>query len=98
MTTDTVHPKPTVLRVYPPPPTPRYWHRDGSTEVPTIEGWYWFNGKLDGREARGLVKVNRPDASFPTRTVSPQWIDGWLEAELLSGQWYGPLVAPWQDE
>ncbi len=76
--------------------TERYDHRNGETEPPTEPGWYWFDGTLDDRLQAGLVKVNAPDSAFPTLSVSPQWTEGWMEMNLLSGQWWGPLLPPWE--
>lgn len=74
-----------------------YSHKNGETEVPTVQGWYWFRGEMDGRHEAGLVKVNKPDRAFPTLIVSPQWIDGWMEAELFVGRWWGPIPKPWEE-
>lgn len=76
----------------------KYEHRNGESDLPTIEGWYWFRGTVDEKKGAGLVKVNLPDTAFPTHTVSPMWIDGWIESELLSGQWWGPVTPPWNHD
>ncbi len=72
-----------------------YDHRNGETEMPTIQGWYWFRGRVDDWDESGLVKVNEPNDAFPTRIISPQWIYGWMKADSFIGQWWGPIVAPW---
>lgn len=86
-----------VLRVQPPQATNRYYHRNGETEPPAREGWYWFRGLLDDRTVSGLVNVRLPDAAFPTLTMSPEWVEGWVESDVLDGQWWGPIMGPWNE-
>ena len=81
---------------------PTYSHRNGETEPPTIVGWYWFRGNvlssyrgevpysgsvtiLDSvYEDRGLCVISTNES--PTSNI-----------EKWQGQWYGPIVAPWED-
>jgi len=73
----------------------RYSHRNGETEPPTVEGWYWWSGTVVGAYAeKGLVNITVPRDS--KIQIWPSWCDGWLGAEDMPGQWYGPVVAPWE--
>lgn len=92
MTTDTVHPKPTVLRVFPPPPTPRYWHRDGSTDKPTVAGHYGYR-QLSGGEG-WIIEVVEERGKFE-RVIDADY--GRTEP-LDEGYYWGPIVGPWQDK
>ena len=77
--------------------TPRYSHRNGETEPPTVDGWYWWSGTVIGAYAeKGLVNITVPrnDANIQ---IWPSWCDGWLGAKDMQGQWYGPIVPPWED-
>jgi len=74
-----------------------YLHRNGETEPPTVDGWYWWSGTVIGAYAeKGLVNITVPrnDANIQ---IWPSWCDGWLGAKDMQGQWYGPIVAPWED-
>lgn len=78
-----------------------YTHRNGERDAPTVEGIYWFKGKIHHRDyahdAAGL------------KSVSEHWRyeghENWLveseESEHplkdAEGQWWGPIEAPWQD-
>jgi Lar family restriction alleviation protein len=70
----------------------------GRAEPPMLSGWYWWDGTLDGRRARGLVNVNMPSNKSAIRTIWPSWCDGWFSAEEMPGQWYGPVLPPWKEE
>ena len=94
MTTDTVHPKPTVLRVFPPPPTPRFWHRDGSTAKPTVAGDYGF---LPGGRKRGFIIHIVEYAEEDMRRIESTRYEE-IYSELPDGQYWGPIVGPWQGE
>lgn len=74
-----------------------YTHRNGETEAPTVPGKYWFDGSailwtgeiklrqaLDaiGRDSRILVWEERSLEHLPVAQ--------------FSGQWFGPIVAPWE--
>ena len=76
---------------------PVWKHRNGETELPTIEGWYWF----EGRKTRHPKRMNR-------RVMVPVWQgnDG-LRArydsmrsdtvDKFTGQWWGPVTPPWEE-
>lgn len=79
--------------------TQPYAHRNGESEPPTIEGAFWFVGKLHHsdyfHDMKGLVEIT----------------DHYLSHELLyggeecchrmgdfEGRWYGPVMPPWETE
>lgn len=67
----------------------QYSHRNGETEPPTKEGWYWFKGRTyDNGNASGTWFV-----STVTRPVVAS-----EEGELTDweGQWWGPVSPPWE--
>lgn len=73
-----------------------YAHRNGETEPPTIEGSFWFKGKLHhhdySHDVAGLETISRH-----WRTTK-LFVDGEECAHYLEeaeGQWWGPVVPPW---
>ena len=79
-----------------------YSHRNGETEPPTEEGWYWFDGDKcwRGESQRSLkrpVFVEREEEGGSIYwfgadgDADDACADGWLE-----GQWWGPIVPPWE--
>jgi len=74
-----------------------YSHRNGETEPPTVEGWYWWIGTVVGSYTeKGLVSVTVPRDNSKIQ-IWPSWCDGWLGIEDMLGEWWGPLVPPWGD-
>lgn len=71
-----------------------YSHRTGETEPPVIEGYYWLDGTLDNNTPfRGIVTVKAHD-EHPL--LYPVGYDGWFHPDELRGQWWGPIVPPWE--
>lgn len=92
-----------VLRVQPQAyesvPVKQYSHRNGESEQPTVNGWFWFDGT---HPTLGII-MKRPilvesDGDDPacvfwygaTDDANEACADGWLH-----GQWWGPVVPPW---
>lgn len=72
-----------------------YTHRNGETEPPTVEGKYWFRGSIGdvdldaGITTVALDKTGRLmawDFHFDMQQYMTEF----------AGQWWGPLVAPWE--
>ena len=62
-----------------------YSHRNGETEPPTVNGWYWYYHEDDWY---GMYHV-----TGDRYELGP--ISGVLSEEF-EGQWWGPVVAPWE--
>lgn len=81
---------------------PVYTHRNGEKVAPTVEGRYWFYGEIDGRKkAEIFTVVSSPMLGvmeYDRLTVND---DGGVTFRAIadfSGQWWGPLHAPWEGE
>lgn len=88
-----------VLRVQPQETPPRYYHRNGETEPPTVNGWYWFDGTIRDEDIyRGVVETCRfevrGDVWFRYGIVGREWD---FPEEQMQGQWWGPVVPPWSE-
>jgi len=71
------------------PDEPQYAHRNGETDAPTADGFYWY---LDNDTEYQYGVVNIVDGYvFGSLSKSD---DGYLE--LFEGQWWGPVVPPWE--
>ena len=68
----------------------RYSHRNGETEPPTEEGYYWSSDN-DTDYMSGVVQVSE---SYVFGSLS-EFDKGYLE--LFKGQWWGPVTPPWDD-
>ena len=74
--------------------TMKYDHRNGETEPPTIAGWYWWGGTVVGAYTeKGLVNIT---VSRDGIQIWPSWCDGWLGIEDMPGDWWGPVMPPWE--
>ena len=72
-----------------------YTHRNGETEAPTIPGQYWFTGHCQGEKIKEIIPVIAENNTFCA--WRPVFGDGWFErSEHFNGQWWGPIVAPWE--
>jgi hypothetical protein len=72
-----------------------YTHRNGETEPPQVAGWYWFTGVFAGNERYvGSVTVARSFAGNLCVIGSSESIS--LELQFWAGQWWGPIVPPWE--
>jgi hypothetical protein len=71
-----------------------YSHRNGETEPPTVEGRYWFDGKVDGELYRGLTVAG---SQYEDVRIWPDTYMGWnaLSDFAFEGQWWGPVTPPW---
>lgn len=87
-----------VLRVQPQPkatPTQRYSHRNGESVPPTIEGLYWFKGTINRYgDPQDIADLKTVEFRNGTGIIVNEEGDDFLfEAQ---GQWYGPIVPPWE--
>jgi hypothetical protein len=81
-----------------------YSHRNGETELPTIEGLYWFR---EGNEGGSVVRVSWQE-EIPDEDIFegyPAHFEVWVigsEVDLTfsqlddNTQWWGPLMPPWE--
>lgn len=79
-----------------------YAHRNGEKIAPTVEGRYWFYGEIDGRKkAEIFTVVSSPMLGvmeYDRLTVNDDGGVTFRSIVDFSGQWWGPLVAPWKGE
>lgn len=76
-----------------------YAHRNGETALPTEPGRYWFRGTCGiSEEVANVIEVTITGGkNGGLMAWSPNWSGGWHEdIEEFSGQWWGPLVPPWE--
>lgn len=72
-----------------------YTHRNGETEAPTVPGKYWLKGSCLSYAIADLIPVIAEDDHLCA--WRPYWGEGWFERmEHFTGQWWGPIVAPWE--
>lgn len=71
-----------------------YSHRNGETQLPTIQGWYWFKGIAMGERYEGSVIVGEAIAGNLCVEGSGESSFGDIR-EWGHGQWWGPIVPPW---
>lgn len=83
-----------------------YTHRNGETEPPTIPGDFWYKGKLHHRGHTDESRNYHHDCGGMFH-IYPHWhtnklcIDGEEcihYMEDAEGQWWGPVVPPWDRE
>jgi hypothetical protein len=71
-----------------------YTHRNGETDAPTTPGAYWIRGHdYDGVYRMEIVNVWKHAngiSVWDIRTESHQPVN------FYSAQWWGPIVAPWE--
>lgn len=64
-------------------------HRNGETDLPVIDGTYWFKGVLgwddDHEQHNGLVDINDGDIFLFGR-------DKYWSLADTTGAWWGPIV------
>lgn len=78
-----------------------YSHRNGETEPPTVEGWYWFQGAITYRGMQdlpwwGLVAV--PSYRGHVASMRPHTqsnILAHVNLDETKGRWWGPIEPPW---
>lgn len=71
----------------------QYSHRNGETEPPTTDGYFWFKGTLQDETASGLVDV----FTYQDRVdLAPLWEHGNYPAACFVGRWWGPVLMPWE--
>ena len=75
-----------------------YTHRNGETTPPTVDGYYWFvgqvvkPGQVRGKHHREVGKV------YAFQAPAPFLISGKrVTVKNCAGQWWGPLLPPWED-
>ncbi len=77
----------------------KYGHRNGETEAPSVEdligtGVYWFRGTVTSwdcgtYDVTGLVECTLAHAYNDVCGET-------LDKNSYTGQWWGPIVAPWE--
>lgn len=79
---------------------PQYSHRNGESEAPTVEGFYWLReGSNDG----GVVPVawqreirdEHGNVDIRADWIIPGEIDYYVD-EIDDAQWWGPVMPPWE--
>jgi hypothetical protein len=72
-------------------------HRNGETEPPTEEGEYWFRGEVGGESYAGRVPVS-VWVSFKQKLMAQNPFS-YVDVDMYNfvGQWWGPIVPPWED-
>lgn len=82
---------------------PKYDHRNGETEVPTVEGRYWFKGRCYARDIADLTPVTIIDNPeiLPHSVEIMAWLPGWdggkfEDIKWFAGRWWGPVQDPWE--
>lgn len=81
-----------------------YTHRNGETELPTIDGDFWFRGKRGDETWTWHVSVSLQDSLNRGPRVSGVFMGRWDDDDPLSiyeGQWWGPIpddVPPWDEQ
>lgn len=82
-----------------------YLHRNGETEPPTVEGWYWVQTNAPYSVWQGVLMryvslyddiLDKPVTHIAYRIDS-------IGAETLEAighslRWWGPVIPPWDDE
>lgn len=66
-----------------------YTHRNGETDAPTVDGAYWFDGfrtQPSGNRIHVMDILKRIDGVIERHDAPASW----------DGQWWGPIVAPWE--
>lgn len=81
----------------------RYSHRNGETEPPQNEGWYWFDGRVAGTfesvtTHTGVIRIYIEHGE-PTVNITfiKHGYSRHMPAALSNGLWWGPITAPWND-
>lgn len=75
---------------------PRYGHRNGESEPPTIEGEFWFRGKLHhGDYWHDVAGIESVKIHWRTKKFFIPGEEGDHDLDTAEGQWWGPIVEPW---
>jgi hypothetical protein len=73
-----------------------YSHRNGETEAPTVAGRYWFKGKIDDRQFEYITAVTHRPTDEWMAWDDAEFIQDYVEIRRFVGQWWGPVVTPWE--
>ncbi len=74
-----------------------YTHRNGETTAPAVPGQYGVRGHCQGERVKEIIPVIIENGAVCA--WRPMFGDGWFERiEHFSGQWWGPVLAPWEGE
>lgn len=73
-----------------------YTHRNGESEPPTINGRYWFRGRMKyQRKSRNLLQIANVIGVLSDGTVATLFeFDNNTNAGDARGQWWGPIPEP----
>lgn len=95
---DSVRDAYTALRTPMQPARGRYSHRNGETELPTMNDYFWFNGvDFEGLETKGKALIVEDSSGRFVLFDFKNRLSMYRLTEL-TGQWYGPEVAPWDSQ
>ncbi len=72
-----------------------YTHRNGSTDIPTEDGKYWFVGVRV--HPRGIHHAEADIVECRGGEINPYVDYTWPNPILWLGLWWGPLVSPWAE-
>jgi len=69
-----------------------YTHRNGETETPTVKGSYWFKGTCN--------TYAQLEIAFMIDFVGDLIYigNGPYRLAAFTGQWWGPILPPWESE
>lgn len=74
-----------------------YTHRNGEEEAPTVMGIYWFKGHSSGLEkTQDVYRFQRYPETGDWVCIDTFESDYAYRPHELEGQWWGPIVPPWE--
>lgn len=82
-------------------PANTYTHRNGETEAPTEDGFigtgrYWFKGEMTSGDC-GTYQIVGIVECYLAHVYNDETGET-LPKSACVGQWWGPIVPPWQSE
>lgn len=79
----------------------RYSHRNGETEPPTEEGYFWLEGNSGRIEFGKGWGTSQPHYVFPRANCIHLDRDNTIRLSSFTGRFWGPVtmpVTPWENE
>lgn len=72
--------------------TQQYSHRNGETQSPEVEGYYWIDYEvIPGYHM--LLVIEKPIGLYKVIEVNRRFVDA-VPVESVQGRWYGPIPKP----
>lgn len=71
-----------------------YSHRNGETEPPGVEGWYWY--ELESDDWR-IVEVDNGGVYEDSFAAYYSGVEASSDVAYMRGRWYGPIPEPVQE-